>query len=299
MSHELHVAVLLGQLERLFLLVVLLLQVGISQLHVVIVDSGIGEGTKENACLSVVSIECGLGRDVVRLYAGGKQTFVLGDEELLAQVLLHKLPVLVESVELLLILRILLHSCVQLVVVSLNAVILETTGLLIDEIGQKGHGHQHLTGTFFQHTLHLVVGNHKTQLLGLSANEDALQVVLPHGIAKVVDLLFAHVLAATQHLHHFLILFYHFGVVLDVQFFTHDLTNLLTLLVARSLTRAPHVASNKSKQGQGDDTYEPWSPASDFTNCCHLIFCFLLFNFRYFQIQPTKVLIFGETTAFF
>ena len=119
--------------------------------------------------------------------------------------------------------------------------------------------------TLGENVLDLLVSDTKSELLGLGLDDAVAHIVVPHELAQLV---FLNVLS--ELLEHVLVLFDATLIVLDGQFAAHHLTYLLASLIARGLARSCKVSRNEAEQSQTDDTHQPRSPASDFSNCCHL-----------------------------
>ena len=78
------------------------------------------------------------------------------------------------------------------------------------------------------------------------------------------------------HFDDFLILVEEFLEVLHADFFTQNLTNLLTLVVTCGFARANRFFGNECEECQCNRAYEHRTPTSDFSNCCHFFTLFFI-----------------------
>ena len=64
--------------------------------------------------------------------------------------------------------------------------------------------------------------------------------------------------------------------VLHADFFTQNLTNLLSLVVTCGFARANRFFGNECEECQCNRAYEHRTPTSDFSNCCHFFSLFFI-----------------------
>ena len=171
------------------------LDVGIGDFHVVIVDAVVGQRSQLNLVLGGLTLEEHLGRDGVREETVREQGLVLLDESLVAQVLLDEEPVVVDVLVLLGHLRVVGHLLVLVLELGEHGEV-ETTRLLVDE----GRLEQHGVSTLTQHVLQLFVGNDESQFLGLGLNELVVYISLPNLVTELVHVLFREVVTTLCHL---------------------------------------------------------------------------------------------------
>ena len=149
---------------------------------------------------------------------------------------------------------------------------IETTCLLIKERCV----HEHWVCTFHKKILQLLLSNHKTEFLTLIANHGIHYELLPYLVLNLVEFFIREILTLLHDLHHFLLLLNKIIKLLHRDFLTKHLAYLLTLLIARSLTRTEELFGNEGKKSQTYHYYECGAPASDFSYCCHLDFKVLI-----------------------
>ena len=99
------------------------LQVGISNFHLVVLDAGIREGSHHDGALIDTSFEVVLSGDGVALDGTSQESLVFLTKGLLANGLLHKLPVVV-------------HLCVLLFHLVANLCVVHNLIILIEELLQ-------------------------------------------------------------------------------------------------------------------------------------------------------------------
>ena len=163
-------------------LVVFFFQIAVADLHLVVLNGVIGEGSQLNLALLVFLVECHLCCHRVRQDAMCQQCLIFLCQQLLAQGLFNECPIFVDGFILLCHLRIGIALRVIFGQELLQRIGIETAGLLV----HKRSLHQHGVGALFQHILHLFIGDAQAQFLCFVLHNLGLDIGVPNHVFHLV-----------------------------------------------------------------------------------------------------------------
>ena len=132
--------------------------------------------------------------------------------------------------------------------------------------------------TILQHVDHFLVCNSKTKSLSFLLVNSVVDILVPDIVAQTIHLFLVEIITIL-HLQEFLIFSDKSQIILIVNFFSIDHTCGITIHLGMTLTSAKAILCNKANETQAQYCDKAWSPASDFSNCCHCFFVIFVLVF--------------------